>query len=58
MGKTMGTTTQGSKLLSGLTNKSPSGDSGMRIDKLAGSLDNKTTRDSTARGHTIGGRTA
>jgi hypothetical protein len=46
----------GSTMLAGLTNKCPPGDSGMRPPK--GSVNDGTTRDSTASGHTIGGRTA
>lgn len=45
-------------LLKGLSRKNPPGDSGVRLDKQAKSINSEATRSSVGRGHSIGGRTA
>lgn len=46
----------GMNLLKGMTNKSPSGDSGMRPSGKT--VSDGATRDSVGHGHSIGGREA
>jgi len=48
--------TGGGNMLAGMTNRSPKGDSGMRPS--GASTAEGATRDSVARGHTLGGREA
>jgi hypothetical protein len=45
-------------LLSGLSRKNPKGDSGRRAQNEAGSMNSDATRDSVAKSHSLGGRTA
>lgn len=48
----------GGDILSGLSTKNPSGDSGERMPQKAGSMNSDATRSSVAKSHSLGGRTA
>lgn len=45
-------------LLDGLSRKNPKGDSGRRAQNEAESMNANPTRDSVAKSHSLGGRTA
>ena len=45
-------------LLDGLSRKNPKGDSGRRAESEAESMNKGSTRDSVAKSHSLGGRTA